>query len=108
MSDLVPVLGLATGILAVVLWAVLFVRTLVGFEHGVERRKGWVLMSGTALLASIGAFASAIGSAQVIGTIEWGIPYGALVFATNMGRGGLTMAALILLTHARGPKGRLS
>jgi hypothetical protein len=99
-SDLVPVFGLATGILAVVLWAVLFVRTLIAFERGAERRASWVLMAFTALLASIGAFASAIGSAQTIGTIERVMPYEALVFMTNVGRGALATAAILLLTHA--------
>ena len=104
MSDLVPVLGLATGVLAVVLWAVLFVRALIAFVRGAECRVSWVVMSFTALLASIGAFASAIGSAQTIGTIERVLPYEAIVFLTNVGRGALATAAILLLTHA-GRKG---
>jgi hypothetical protein len=100
-----PLTGLVTGMAATVLWALLLVRVLLHRHSGIERRASWVLMCGTALLASLGALASAIGSAQTIGTIDWGIDYYTLVFFTNVGRGALAMAAALLLSGAHVRKG---
>jgi hypothetical protein len=94
-----PSVGLLTGITSVLLWLILFIRIMRGYRTGTERRVSWVLMSLTALLASCGALAAAIGSAQTIGTIDWNVPYYALIFVTNVGRGALIMAALLLLMH---------
>lgn len=92
-----PLVGIATGFLAVILWGLLMVQVLVARHGGRERRAAWVLMAGTAFLASLGGLAAAIGSAQTIGTVPAIVPYYALIFMTNVGRGALAMAALILL-----------
>jgi hypothetical protein len=101
-----PLVGVGTGMIAVTLWAVLMLRVLLFRYRGVERRASWVLMSGTALLASIGALAAAIGSAQTLEVVPSLVPYAVLVFLTNVGRGALAMAALILLIHGGMPDRR--
>jgi hypothetical protein len=96
--------ALASGAAAVTLWSVVFGRTLLDVRHRSERRASWVLMAATALLASLGTFASAIGYAIQTGVLglDWSQP--ALSMVASIGRGALLMAAALVLTHARPPK----
>ena len=68
-SEAAVYLGLASGAAAVCLWLVIFGRTLLDLRHHRERRAPWVLMAGTALLASVGTLASAIGYGMQTGVI---------------------------------------
>jgi hypothetical protein len=97
-------LGLATGAAAVCIWTVVFIRTLRDWRVNVERRATWVLMAGTALLASIGTLSSAIGYGMQQGVIWLDIPQPLFSFIASVGRGALLAAGAIVLTHARPPK----
>ena len=99
-----PLIGIGTGIAAIVLWGVVCFEVLVARRRGQERRASWVLMAFTALLASIGAFASAIGGAQQLGSIHTEIPNELLSFVSNVGRGALLAAGFLVLTHGRVPR----
>ena len=54
-------LGLIVGGMAVVIWAFVLARSLADWQRQEERRATWVMMAGTALLASIGTLSSSIG-----------------------------------------------
>ena len=92
-------IGLAVGAMAVCLWAIVFGRTLLDFRHGDERRVSWVLMSGTALMAAIGALSSSIGYGMQTGVIVLDLPQPMFSFIASVGRGALLAAGAIVLTH---------
>lgn len=103
-DELAVYLGLATGAAAVTIWTVVFVRSLRDWRHHDERRVTWVMMAGTALLASIGTLASSIGYGMQQGVLFLDVPQPLFSFIASVGRGALIMAGLIVLTHARPPK----
>lgn len=105
-NELAVYLGLATGTSAVVIWTVVFARSVIDWERKDERRVTWLLMAGTALLASIGTLASSIGLGMQIGVIHLAINQQVFSFIANVGRGALVMAGIIVLTHSRPPKVR--
>lgn len=97
-------LGLASGLAAVVIWSVVFVRSMLDWSRRDERRVTWLLMAGTALLASIGTLASSIGYGMQIGVVDLDVPQPIFSFIASLGRGALLAAGAIVLTHARPPK----
>lgn len=103
-TDFAVYLGLLSGALAVVIWSVVLARSLADWRRMAERRVTWVMMAGTALLASIGTLASSIGYGMQQGVIFLDVPQPAFSFIASVGRGALVMAGLIVLTHARPPK----
>jgi hypothetical protein len=100
-SELPVYLGLLSGTAAVAIWSVVFVRIIRDWKHQDERRLGWVMMAGTALLASVGTLASSIGYGMQQGVIYLDVPQPMFSFIASVGRGALIMAGLIVLTHAR-------
>jgi hypothetical protein len=103
-DPILPVVALSSGVAAVVVWALVFVRSLIARRRRVEQRVSFVLMSATALLASVGALASSIGFAVSMGTLDWAISRDLLAFVSSIGRGALFMAGMIVLTHYRPPR----
>lgn len=103
-NELAVYLGLASGTAAVAIWSVVFVRSLRDWKHHDERRVTWVMMAGTALLASIGTLSSSIGYGMQSGVIFLDVPQPMFSFIASVGRGALIMAGLIVLTHARPPR----
>ncbi len=103
-DPLVPVVALTTGALAALVWSVVFCRSVNALRRGVEHRKSYVLMSGTALIASVGTLASSVGFAIQRGAIPEFIPPDVLSVVASAGRGALLMAGLILVTHYRPPQ----
>lgn len=102
MTNELPVyLGLVSGAAAVAIWSVVFVRSVRDWTHQEERRLAWVMMAGTALLASIGTLASSIGYGMQSGVIYLDVPQPFFSFIASVGRGALLMAGLIVLTHSR-------
>jgi hypothetical protein len=104
-SEAAVYIGLATGSAAVCLWLVVFFRSIRDYRHHAERRASWVLMAGTALLASVGTLASSIGYGMQTGVLELALPQPLFSFIASVGRGALLAAGAIVLTHARPPKG---
>ncbi len=98
-SELAVYLGLASGAAAVCLWLVIFTATLRDVYCHRERRWSWVLMSGTALVASIGTLASAIGYGMQSGVIVLDIYQPLWSLVASVGRGALLAAGAIVLTH---------
>ena len=98
-SDTAVYVGLIVGAIAVSLWLIVFARTIVDFRHGDERRVSWVLMSGTALMAAIGALSSSIGYGMQVGVIHLDVPQPMFSFIASVGRGALLAAGAIVLTH---------
>lgn len=105
-TDFAVWLGLVSGSLATLIWSVVFVRSLREWRHHQERRATWVLMAGTALLASIGALSSSIGYGMQQGVLEVAVPQPVFSFVASVGRGALLAAGFIVLTHARPPEHR--
>jgi hypothetical protein len=105
-QPVIPVVGMVTGTAAVVIWALVLVRSLAAFVDNVEHRATFVMMAGAALLASVGSLASSIGYAIQRGVIAVDVPPDALSFIASLGRGALLMAGLIVATHYRPPARR--
>jgi hypothetical protein len=103
-SEAAVILGLTVGATAVVIWAIVFVRTLIDWKHGDERRTSWVLMSATALLAAIGALASSIGYGMQTGVIHLDLPQPLFSFIASVGRGALLAGGALVLSHRIPPK----
>jgi hypothetical protein len=103
-SEFAVWLGLVTGLAAVAIWTIVFVRSVLDWSRRDERRVTWLVMAGTALLAAIGTLASSIGFGMQVGVIHLDIPQFLFSFIASVGRGALLMAGLIVLTHARPPK----
>lgn len=103
-APILPVVALVTGSMAAVIWAVVLVRSVRAWLDGVEHRASYVLMAGTAFLASVGTLASAIGYAIQRGAIPEIVPPDLMSFIASVGRGALLMGGLILVTHYRPPK----
>lgn len=103
-NEIAVYLGLASGTAAVTIWTVVLVRSLRDWRRRDERRVTWVMMAGTALLASIGTLSSSIGYGMQSGVIFLDVPQPLFSFIASVGRGALIMAGLIVLTHARPPK----
>jgi hypothetical protein len=104
-TNALPVtIGLLVGGLAVVIWAIILVRALLEWKHQQERRMAWVMMAGTAFLASVGTLSSSIGFGIQSGVLDLNVSQPALSFIASVGRGALVMGGLIVLTHARPPK----
>ena len=103
-DPILPVIAIATGVLATVIWTVVFGRSLRALGEGTEHRKQFVLMAATAWLASIGALSSSLGYATQLGLIGWSVPLDAMTFVASVGRGALFMGGLIVLTHYRPPR----
>lgn len=103
-TDFAVYLGLLSGALAVVIWSVVLARSLADWRRMAERRVTWVMMAGTAFLASVGTLSSSIGFGIQSGVLAVDLSQPALSFIASVGRGALVMAGLIVLTHARPPK----
>lgn len=103
-NDFAVWLGLLFGGMAVGIWSIVFIRTMRDWRHQDERRAQWVMMAGTALLASIGTLSSSIGFGIQAGVLDVNLSQPALSFVASLGRGALVMAGLIVLTHGRRPK----
>jgi hypothetical protein len=96
--DLLPYVALAVGFGACLGWSVAFGLVIANRARGVERRAVFAMMCGTALLASIGATASAWGYAQGTGVVPV-IDRNVIALLGSIGRGALLMASLIVITH---------
>jgi hypothetical protein len=105
-NQLPVTVGLLVGALAVVIWAIVLVRALLEWRHQEERRISWVMMAGTAFLASVGTLSSSIGFGIQSGVLDVNLSQPMLSFVASVGRGALVMGGLIVLTHARPPKVR--
>ena len=97
-----PILALASGALAVVVWLVVLVRTFRAREAGLERRRApSLVMPISALIVSFGTLASAVGFANQRGFLIMAIDADALSLVSSMGRGALVAAGLIYLFSYR-------
>jgi len=101
-----PILALGVASGAVVVWGLVFARTVRAYVLRIEQRLVWMTMATGALLASVGTLASAIGFAVQRGFLPAVLPTDTWSFIASVGRGALLMAGLIVLTHYRPPKGR--
>jgi uncharacterized membrane protein len=52
-SEFAVWLGLVTGLAAVAIWTIVFVRSVLDWSRRDERRVTWLVMAGTALLAAM-------------------------------------------------------
>ena len=96
-----PVIGLVVGSAAVGVWSLVLVRSLWAWRTVEERRASYVVMAGTAFLASIGTLASAVGFAVQRGVLELAVNPDVLSAIASMGRGALLTGGLIVATHYR-------
>ena len=99
-----PVVALAIGSAASLVWGAVLYRSIRAWRAGSEHRASYVLMAGTAFIASLGTLASSIGFAIQRGVIPEFVPADAMSFLASVGRGALLMGGLIILTHYRPPK----
>lgn len=99
-----PIVALAIGCAAALVWGVVLYRSVRAWRSGVEHRASYVLMAGIAFTASLGTLASSIGFAIQRGLIPEFVPPDAMSFLASVGRGALLMGGLIILTHYRPPK----
>ena len=97
-----PYVALVTGTSAVIIWAAVFARSVRAYRRGNERRH-WVVMPTTALLASLGTLASAIGYAMQRGVVVIDVNPEVLSMVASMGRGALLMAGIIVLAYYAPP-----
>jgi hypothetical protein len=101
-----PIVAVATASLAALVWAVVLARSARAWGRGVEHRSSYVLMAGTAFIASVGTLASSVGFAMQRGLLPEFVSPDAMSFVASVGRGALLMAGLILVTHYRPPERR--
>jgi hypothetical protein len=99
-----PIVALAVGASAAAVWSVVLYRSAHAWRTGIEHRSSYVLMAGTAWLASIGTLASAIGFAMQRGAIPEIVPPDLMSLIASIGRGALLMGGLIIVTHYRPPE----
>lgn len=99
-----PVLGLVVASMATVVWAAVWIRSVWAYSRHIEHRLTWLTMASGALLASVGALASAIGFAVQRGVLPEVVPQDVWSFVASVGRGALLMSGLIVLTHYRPPR----
>ena len=99
-----PVVALAIGFAAALVWALVLYRSVRAWRAGSEHRASYVLMAGVAFTASLGTLASSIGFAIQRGVIPEFVPADFMSFLASVGRGALLMGGLIILTHYRPPK----
>ena len=97
----VPVIALGSGAGAVLIWAVVLIRSLIAYRVHAERRRPGLVMPIAALVTAIGTLASATALATSRGTISLGIDPNTFSLIASMGRGALLMAGLIVLAHMR-------
>jgi hypothetical protein len=99
-----PVVALLVGGSATAVWSVVLFRSLRAWRSGIEHRSSYVVMAGTAWLASIGTFASAVGFAIQRGTLPEVVSPDLMSLVASMGRGALLMGGLVIVTHYRPPE----
>jgi hypothetical protein len=102
-----PVVALAIGAAAAAVWSVVLVRSVRAWRAGIEHRASYVVMAGTAWLASIGTLASAVGFAIQRGAIPEVVPPDLMTLIASIGRGALLTGGLVIVTHYRPPTKRL-
>ena len=90
-------LSLGLSVLSIFIWAMLMGRHLAGIHHGAERRSSMTAMYVVGLLASIGTFSSALGSAQVNNLFDFVIDRQIIIFVAAVGRGALLAGSVALL-----------
>jgi len=88
-------LALATGLGALIMWAIVLIQALVRRRTGVERRASWIVMPATAIVVSIGTLASAVAMGQ--GMLDVVIEGPILTLLASIGRGALFTAAVLVL-----------
>jgi hypothetical protein len=99
-----PVVALTIGLMAAFVWGCVLARSIGAWRRGYEHRASYVLMAGTAFIASLGTLASSIGFAMQRHLIPEFVPADFMSFLASVGRGALLMGGLIILTHYRPPK----
>ena len=90
-----PLIAIGASVIAIIAWGLVLVRSLL--ER--DQRKLSLMMPVTALMASLGTLASALGFAQYAGVIDISISPQVLALVSSMGRGALAAAGIIVLTE---------
>ena len=99
-----PIVALAVGGAATAVWSVVLYRSVRAWYSGIELRSSYVVMAGTAWLASLGTLASAVGFAIQRGAIPEIVSPDLMSLVASMGRGALLMGGLVIVTHYRPPE----
>lgn len=88
--------AIVVSLVAVAAWAAV----LIAQARADDERRTSLMMPVTALIASLGTLASALGFAQQTGTLTLNIDPQILTLVASMGRGALAAAGIIVFTES--------
>ena len=95
-------IALATGAAALGVWSAVCIVAFAMRRH--EKRRTQAAFVAMAWTASLGMLASAVGSAEIRGLLDLGIPADALSFVASFGRGALLAGGVVFIIRWREPR----